>query len=99
MSEPDKTLAEFLAQKRFSKAYYYSLKQRGLAPNETLYPGRVIRISAEAEQAWEEKIAAHAASKAAKLEVARRREIATAAGKAAAKSPLHVSKRKAGKHG
>jgi hypothetical protein len=98
VSEPDKTLAEFLAQKRISKAFYYDLKKRGFGPDETTYPGsRVIRISAAAEQAWNEKIAALAASKAAKIESERRHAQAVEAGKAAAASAKHISKRK--RHG
>ena len=61
MFEPDKTLSEFLAHKHISKAFYYSLKKRGLGPDETTYPGsRVIRISAAAERAWDERMSARA---------------------------------------
>jgi len=94
VSEPDKTLAEFLAQKRISKAFYYGLKKRGLGANETTYPGsRVIRISAAAEQAFDERIAEYAKSEAAKLEAQRRSAQAAAAARLAVQSPRHVSKR------
>jgi hypothetical protein len=77
--EPDKTLSEFLAQKRISKAFYYALKKRGLGATEIAYPGsRVIRISAAA-QAFDERIAEYAKSKAAKLEAERRSAQAAAA--------------------
>lgn len=89
----DKTLTEFIAQKRLSKTSYYDLRKRGLGPDETVYPGsRIIRISATAEQAWDERMAKAARTKAARLEAKRRHEIALIAGKAAAKSPRHVSK-------
>jgi hypothetical protein len=94
VSEPDKTLTEFLAQKRISKAFYYGLKKRGLGANETTYPGsRVIRISAAAEQAFDERIAEYAKSEAAKLEAERRSAQAAAAARLAVQSPRHVSKR------
>jgi hypothetical protein len=94
MFEPDKTLSEFLAHKHISKALYYSLKKRGLGPDETTYPGsRVVRISAAAERAWDERMAQLAQTEAAKLEAERRREIAATAGRIAAQSPRHVSRR------
>ena len=99
MPEPDKTIAEFCAAKRISKASYYEIQKRGLGPAETVYPGTHIkRISAAAENAWDEKMARLAESKAAKLEAERRREIATAAGRIAAASPLHISKRGTADH-
>ena len=93
MSEPDKTIAEFCSAKRISKTFYYELARRGLAPDETIYPGsRVKRISATAERAWDQHMAELAQGEAARLEAARRRELATIAGRIAAQSPLHVSK-------
>jgi hypothetical protein len=95
MPEPDKTIAEFCAAKRFSKASYHALQKRGQGPAEIVYPGtRIKRITAAAENAWDEKMARLAESKAAKLEADRRRAIASTAGKIAAQSPKHVSKRK-----
>ena len=98
MPGPDKTLGEFLAQKRISKAFYYSLKRRSLGPGETTYPGsRVVRISAAAERAWDERMAQLAQTEAAKLEAERRRAQAAEAGRIAVASPLHISKRVAHK--
>jgi hypothetical protein len=98
MSEPDKTLAEFLDRKRISRTFYYSLKKRGLGPDETIYPGsRVIRISAAAERAWDGRMAELAKSESAQLEAERRRTQAAEAGRIAAASPLHISKRVAHK--
>jgi hypothetical protein len=96
MSEPDKTLAEFLAAKRISKSFYYgTLKKRGLAPTETVYPGsRVVRVSAAAERAFDERMAELAQSEAGQLEAARRREIAARAGKLSIKSPNHITRRR-----
>jgi hypothetical protein len=95
MSEPDKTLAEFLAQKNLSKTSYYDLKNRGLGPDEIIYPGtRILRITAKAEAAWDERMAQLAQTEAAKLQRERRRAAAVIAGKAAAASERHVSRRK-----
>ena len=95
MSEPDKTLAEFLAQKHISKAFYYGLRKRGLGADETRYPGsRVIRISAAAERSFDERLAEYAKSETAKLEAERRRAQAAQAGRIAAQSERHVSKRR-----
>jgi hypothetical protein len=94
MSEPDKTLGEFLAQKRICKAAYYDLKKRGLGPEVITYPGtRIIRISAAAEAAWDARMRELAESESAKLEAERRRESAIIAGQISAASPLHVSRR------
>jgi hypothetical protein len=94
MSEPDKTIAEFCAAKRISKTSYHALQKRGLGPAETVYPGtRIKRISATAENAWD-KMAQLGESEAARLEAERRREIAAVAGRIAARSPLHISRRR-----
>jgi hypothetical protein len=94
-AEPDRTLAQFCAGKGFSKAFFYELRKRGLAPDVVTYPGsRVIRITSAAEQKFDRRMAALARTKAAEIEAERRRAIAVTAAKIAAASPLHVSRRK-----
>jgi hypothetical protein len=93
------TVGEFCLVERFSKTAYYGLKSRGLAPDEFEIPGtRIKRITPEAHAAWRERMAALAQSEAAQLEAERRRAQAVAAGRIAAASPLHVSKRQKPRH-
>jgi hypothetical protein len=87
-----KTVSEFCFAQRFSKSFYYELKRRGLNPDELEVLG-VKRITPEAEEAWLARMAEHAKSVAAQLESERRRAQAAEAGRAAAASPLHVSRR------
>ena len=87
-----KTVSEFCFAQRFSKSFYYELKRRGLNPDELEILG-VKRITPEAEEAWLARMAALAKTEDAKLESERRRAQAAIAGKAAAASPRHVSKR------
>ena len=88
-----------LSQKQFcwvenmSSAKYFALKRKGLGPRVDNIDG-LQRISPESRQEWHKRMAELAQSEAAQLEAERRRELAIEAGRAAAKSPLHVSKRK-----
>ena len=88
-----------LSQKQFcwveniSLAKYFELKKRGLGPAITDIDG-VQRITPEAREEWRARMAERAKSEAARLEAERRRELAVSAGRAAAQSPLHVSKQK-----
>jgi hypothetical protein len=87
-----------LSQKQFcwaeniSLAKYFELKKRGLGPAITDIDG-VQRITPEAREEWHKRMAELANGEAARLEAERRRELAALAGRAAAASPLHVSKR------
>ena len=97
MSDEDwKSIATFCSEKNISKSSWYELEKRGLAP-ETFNIGRIRRITPAAEKAWAVRMAKLAKSKSARLEAARRRENAVIAGKAAAQSPRHISRR--GAHG
>jgi hypothetical protein len=87
------TQKEFQYLERMSPSKYHGLKNKGLGPKETDIDG-MLRILPEDRQAWHERMAELAESETTKLEAERRREIATAAGRVAAKSPLHISKRK-----
>jgi len=89
------TRAEFCSAEHLSKSTYHNLKKRGLGPEELVVPGsRIIRITAESRQRWHERMAELAKSEAAEAE--RRRELAAVAGRIAAKSPLHISRRRGG---
>ena len=87
-----------LSQKQFcwveniSLAKYFELKKRGLGPAITDIDG-LQRITPESREAWHERMAERAKGEAARLQAERRRELAVIAGRAAALSPKHVSKR------
>jgi hypothetical protein len=90
------TLPEFRYVDNMSAAKYYTLKRKGLGPEE-LNVDAMIRITPEARAKWQARMAELAKSEAAQLEAERRRELASIAGRAAAASPLHISKRVAHK--
>jgi predicted DNA-binding transcriptional regulator AlpA len=84
---------EFCSRNGISMATFWKLRDAGRAP-KLMYLGRIIRISAEAERAWQIARENPTAKEAA--EIARKRKMrqrmGRAAGLAAAASPLHVSK-------
>jgi hypothetical protein len=89
-----KTIVDFCREEKISKSVYYDLKKRGLGPDEFEIPStRIKRITPEAHAAWRARMAELAKSEAAKLEADRRREIAAVAGRIAAQSPRHISRR------
>lgn len=88
------TIAGFCAVETISKSYYFDLRRRGLAPDETRVPdSNLVRITPAARAAWHERMKTLAQSKDAGLERQRRTEHARIAGVAAALSPVHVSRR------
>jgi hypothetical protein len=90
------TIAEFCDVENLSRATYYKLKRLGYGPEETriLVAGVVlIRIAPAARLDWHKKLAALRDSEAGALEFARRQAQAVVAGKLAAASPAHVSRR------
>jgi hypothetical protein len=103
-TEPPMSIAGFCKSEGMSRAFFYALKRKGLAPEltEIIVPGepginrgrglKLVRISAESRRAWRERIAQTRASEAAELEIARAREQRVAAAKLAAASPSHISK-------
>ena len=93
--DPKRSLSQdqFCWLENISKAKFYELKKRGLAPDVTNIDG-LQRITPESREAWHERMAERAKSEAARLEAERRHELAVSAGRAAAQSPLHVSKQK-----
>jgi hypothetical protein len=93
---PDMTNAGWRARRNVSKSSHYKLKVLGLAPDEYNVPGtRLTRITEEADAAWELRMRQLAKSETARLEAERRRELAAVAGRIAAESPLHVTRRRA----
>src|SRR5262245_35085382 len=86
------TLSEFRYVENMSAAKYYDLKNKGLGPEEMNVDG-MIRLTPEARASGHERLAELAKSEAAQLEAERRRAQAAQAGKIAAASPLHISKR------
>jgi hypothetical protein len=85
------SITQFCWAEGISKAKYYDLQKKGLAPAVTDIDG-VQRITPEARAEWHQRMAERAKGEAARLEAERRRELAVIAGRAAAASPNHVSK-------
>jgi hypothetical protein len=104
-AEPPKSITAFCKSKGMSRAFFYALKRKGLAPklDEITAPGepgvnrgrglKLVRITAESERAWDKQMEQLRASEAAELEAARAHAQRVAAGKLAAASPAHVSRR------
>jgi hypothetical protein len=92
------TRKQFCEAEGISLSTYAKLKRQGHAPDETNIPGMtLVRISPKARRKWHVDNEKWSKSKEGKLEVQRRVANATNAGRKAAKSPKHVSKRKKGK--
>src|SRR6516225_8823432 len=68
-TEPPMSIADFCKSEGMSRAFFYALKRKGMAPQltEIIVPGepginrgrglRLVRISAESVRAWRERIA------------------------------------------
>jgi hypothetical protein len=90
------TFTEFCQGERISKTTLYGLLRRGLGPEVLEVPGtKIKRITPEAREAWHARMAELAKTESSRLEAERRRELAAIAGKRAAESPRHVSRKKA----
>ncbi len=88
------TISDFCKSERISLSTYHKLKKLGFGPDEIRIPGlSYIRISPEAYSRWRDKINSLQDSYELNRERERRSAFAKAAGNAAARSPLHVSKR------
>src|SRR6516165_12296257 len=94
ISQRDRSPSEWRAHRRISKTKYHDLKNRGLGPDELIIPPNIIRITHEADKAWECRMRQLAKQQAAQLEGRRRVELARQAAKAAVKSSKHVSRAK-----
>jgi hypothetical protein len=83
------------AGERISLSSFYEMQRRGLGPELLEVLGtKIRRVTAEARAAWRVRMTKLAQSEAAQLEAQRRREIAAVAGRIAARSPLHISRRR-----
>jgi hypothetical protein len=92
--EPAFSIRAFCSIERIATATYYKMRRRGYGPDETRVPGtRLVRITQQARSEWHARMRELRNSQEAELEAARRHAQAAAAGKRAAQSPLHVSKR------
>jgi hypothetical protein len=97
-SERSLTRKQFCAAENISLSTYHKMRRAGNGPQETHFPRMaLVRISAENHRKWRAKNETWNKSKDASLEEQRRKANASAAGKKAAKSEKHVSKRKKGK--
>jgi hypothetical protein len=90
------TRSEFCALERMSLSTYHKLKRQRLGPDEIRFPNMTfVRITAEARRAWHAKIKTYRESQTAEIEEQRRSSLASRAGKIAAASPNHISKKRA----
>jgi len=102
---PPKSITAFCKSKGISRAFFYTLKRMGLAPklDEIIAPGepginrgrglKLVRITAESERAWDWQMAQLRTTEAAELAAARAQAQRVEAGKMAAASEAHVSRR------
>jgi hypothetical protein len=89
------TIDGFCQLESISRASFFSLQRRGLAPETYCVPQtRIVRISAKARHEWRERMAELSKQEAGRLEEQRRRDQAIRAGKLAVESDRHVSKRR-----
>ena len=89
------TISEFSDAEGISLSQYFKIRRRGLGPDEFRVPGtKIIRITPEARADWHARMAVLQNGRAAKLEAARRRDQTVKAGRAAAISARHISKRR-----
>ena len=88
------TRKQFCVEENISLSTYAKLQRLGHGPKETHYPGMtLVRISPEARRKWKLDREKWNQTEAATIEQARRAILASAAGKTAAESEKHVSKR------
>ena len=87
------SLPEFCIRNKISKSKLFKLFRENRGPRFMLY-GHHKRISIEAEREWRAAMEAYSVSKAGRLELERRKQHSTQAGKIAAKSEHHISARR-----
>jgi hypothetical protein len=88
------TRQEFCALERMSVSTYHKLRRSGLGPDEVRFPGMAfVRITRQARAEWHARIEEWRTSQAAQIQEQRRAAQAARAGRRAAQSPRHVSKR------
>jgi hypothetical protein len=88
------TINQFCALENISRATFFKLGRRRLGPELLRVPGtNVVRITGDARRRWHQRLADLSQQEAATLEHHRRVALASRAGRAAAMSPRHISKR------
>ena len=104
-TEPPMSIAAFCKSEGMSRAFFYALKRKGMAPQltEIIVPGepginrgrglKLTRITAESARAWREMIRQVRLSEASKLEIARAHAQRVEAAKLSVASLNHVSRR------
>src|SRR5437868_1215196 len=90
---PSSTIVEFCRLEALSLASYHKLRRAGLGPEVSVPSGPIVRITAKSRREWHARMAELSRQEAAKLEQRRRVEQARRAGKVAAASPDHVSRK------
>jgi hypothetical protein len=92
--DPNRSLtpSEFRYFERMSPTKYHELKRKSLGPKETNVDG-MLRITPADRATWHAMMDERAQSEATRLEAERKRAQAAEAGRIAAQSPRHVSRR------
>ena len=90
--QPARTISEWCLEMRISAPTFHKWDKAGKGP-VVRRVGNVVRI-VEGTQSYHRRMLALAEQEAAQRELQRRREQAAVAGKIAAKSPRHISRRK-----
>jgi hypothetical protein len=90
------TVQEFCEIERMTLATYNKLRKSGYGPSEVRFPGMLfIRITAQARREWHAKTEEWRKDAKLQMELRRRAEQASAAGKLSASKPQHISQRRA----
>jgi hypothetical protein len=94
-SGPSSTIDEFCTLEKISRASFFKMQRAGVGPELLRVPNtNIVRVTATARRAWHLRMEDIAQQEAATLERQRRVDHAQRAGRAAAKSEAHHSKRK-----
>jgi hypothetical protein len=93
-SEHSLSINEFCARHRISRGKYFSLRKAGLGPAEMRLGHALVRISAEADLAWQRARQNPSGTELVEIEQGRAALAArgSRAGTVAAASPRHISK-------
>ncbi len=92
--QPSLTIRQFCVRENMSPASFYKMRRLGFGPVEMVIPGtEIIRITPKAHREWRARLEQQGKTKEAELERQRRANQRRAAGKNAAASPQHVSRR------
>jgi hypothetical protein len=97
-SEHSLSINEFCARHRISRGKYFSLRKAGLGPAEMRLGHALVRISAEADLAWQRARENPTGSELVEIEQGKAALAArgSRAGCLAAASPKHVSRKRRG---